>query len=236
MTQLLLLLGVVVLVGLNGFFVAAEFSLVRSRESRLEQMRDEGLRGVDLVLVEVDRIDEYLSACQLGITMASLGIGFLGEPAIASLLEDALGDALPHGVTLAISLGFAYFVTTALHITIGEQVPKIYAITHAEGVARRAARLLEAFRVTFKPLIWALNTVSNGILRAVGVNPKAEFEEVSSSDEETSSNSAFGFTPIVRRIALETVLSAQMSGLKVTRKASSRRAARRATPSAWVIA
>ena len=111
--------------------------------------------------------------------MASLGIGFMGEPAIASLLEAALGDALPHGVTLAISLAIAYFITTALHITIGEQVPKIYAITHAEGVARRAARLLEAFRVTFKPLIWALNTASNAILRVVGVDPKAEFEEVS---------------------------------------------------------
>jgi CBS domain containing-hemolysin-like protein len=115
--------------------------------------------------------------------MASLGIGFMGEPAIASLLEKGLGNALPHGLTLGISLAFAYFVTTALHITIGEQVPKIYAITHAEGVARRAARLLEAFRVTFKPLIWALNTVSNAILRTLGVNPKAEFEEVSSSDD-----------------------------------------------------
>ncbi len=104
--------------------------------------------------------------------MASLGIGFMGEPAIASLLESALGDALPHGVTLGISLGIAYFITTALHITIGEQVPKIYAITHAEGTARRAARLLEAFRVTFKPLIWALNTVSNAILRTIGVEPE----------------------------------------------------------------
>ena len=107
----------------------------------------------------------------------------MGEPAIASLLEGAIGDSLPHGVTLAISLAFAYLITTALHITIGEQVPKIYAITHAEGVARNAARLLEAFRVTFKPLIWALNSVSNTILRLFGVNAEAEFEEVSSSDD-----------------------------------------------------
>lgn len=115
--------------------------------------------------------------------MASLGIGFMGEPAIASLLESVLGDSLPHGVTLGISLAIAYLITTALHITLGEQVPKIYAITHAETTARHAARLLEAFRVTFKPLIWALNTVSNAILRTVGVDPKAEFEEVSSSDD-----------------------------------------------------
>ena len=183
MTELLLLVGVAVLVAANGFFVAAEFALVRARDGKLEELENEGLRGAALAGHQLERIDEYLSACQLGITMASLGIGFMGEPAIASLLESALGDTLPHGLTLAISLAFAYIVTTALHITVGEQVPKIYAITHAEGTARRAAGLLQAFRVTFKPLIWALNTASNGMLRAVGVDPKAEFEEVSSSED-----------------------------------------------------
>ena len=183
MTELLLLVGVAVLVAANGFFVAAEFALVRARDGKLDQMEKEGVRGARLAGLQLESIDEYLSACQLGITMASLGIGFLGEPAIASLLEKAIGDSVPHGVTLAVSLTLAYLITTALHITVGEQVPKIYAITHAEGVARRAARLLEAFRVAFKPLIWALNTASNGILRAIGVNPKAEFEEISSSDD-----------------------------------------------------
>jgi CBS domain containing-hemolysin-like protein len=179
----LLLVGVAVLVAANGFFVAAEFALVRARDGKLQQLEDEGARGAALAGHQLEHIAEYLSACQLGITMASLGIGFMGEPAIASLLERALGDTLPHGVTLAISFAFAYFITTALHITIGEQVPKIYAITHAEGTARHAARLLQAFRVTFKPLIWALNTASNAMLRVVGVDAKAEFEEVSSSDD-----------------------------------------------------
>jgi CBS domain containing-hemolysin-like protein len=182
-TELLLLVGVALLVGANAFFVAAEFALVRARDGKLEELEKDGKRGAMLAGHQLERIDEYLSACQLGITMASLGIGFMGEPAIASLLEGAFGDSLPHGVTLAISLGAAYFITTALHITLGEQVPKIYAITHAEGTARRTARLLEAFRVSFKPLIWALNTASNGVLRALGVNPKAEFEEISSSDD-----------------------------------------------------
>jgi CBS domain containing-hemolysin-like protein len=182
-TELLLLVGVAVLVAANGFFVAAEFALVRARDAKLEELEKDGKRGASLAGHQLERIDEYLSACQLGITMASLGIGFMGEPAIGSLMESALGDSLPHGVTLAISLGVAYFITTALHITLGEQVPKIYAITHAEGTARRAARLLEGFRVAFKPLIWALNSASNGILRALGVNPKAEFEEISSSDD-----------------------------------------------------
>jgi CBS domain containing-hemolysin-like protein len=182
-TEFLLLMGVVVLVAANGFFVASEFALVRSRPGRLEAMRGEGKKGAALALHQIEHIDEYLSACQLGITMASLGIGFMGEPAIASLLEGALGDSVSHEVSLAISLAFAYLVTTAMHITVGEQVPKIYAIVHPESIARHTARLLHLFRVGFRPLIALLNTVSNWMLRLVGVNAKAEFEEISSSDD-----------------------------------------------------
>jgi CBS domain containing-hemolysin-like protein len=183
MIELLLLFGVVALVALNGFFVAAEFGLVRARESRIEQMRDDGLRGAELALRQIDRIDEYLSACQLGITMASLGIGFLGEPAIARLLEDPLGNIAGHAVASAIAFAFAYIVTTSLHITLGEQVPKLYSIVHAEGVVRRAARGLELYRRIFNPFIWMLNSVSNGVLRALGVDPGVEFEEASSSED-----------------------------------------------------
>jgi CBS domain containing-hemolysin-like protein len=182
-TELLFLVGVAVLVAANGFFVAAEFALVRTRESKIEQMEEEGLRGAALAREQVDRIDEYLSACQLGITMASIGIGFLGEPAIASLLEEPLGDVMGHGAAVAISFAIAYLLVTSAHITVGEQVPKIYAITHAEGTARRVARPLRLFRIGFNPLIWALNSASNAMLRAIGVNPKAEFEEISSSDD-----------------------------------------------------
>jgi CBS domain containing-hemolysin-like protein len=183
MTELLLLFGVAVLVAANGFFVAAEFALVRARESHVEQMRDDGKKGAALALMQIDRIDEYLAACQLGITMASLGIGFMGEPAIASLIEAALGDSVPHGVSLAISLTIAYLITTALHITVGEQVPKIFAIVHAEGTVVRVARPLQWFRIALSPLIRLLNAASNGILRLVGVDPKAEFEEVSSAED-----------------------------------------------------
>src|SRR3990170_6509754 len=133
MTEVLRLFGVAVLVALNGLFVAAEFALVRASQGRVEQLRDEGKRGAALVLRQIDRIDEYLSACQLGITMASLGIGFMGEPAIASLLEGPLGGVVSHGVAVAIAISFAYVTTTALHITVGEQVPKIYSIVHPEG-------------------------------------------------------------------------------------------------------
>jgi CBS domain containing-hemolysin-like protein len=182
-SQVLFLLGVLVLVAANGFFVAAEFALVRTREGRVEQMQAENRRGARLLALQLDHIDEYLSACQLGITMASLGIGFLGEPAIAKLLEDLFGDSISHNLSLAISLAFAYLITTALHITIGEQVPKIYAIVHAEGTALRVSRPLHWFRVALSPLIWALNSASNAILRVVGVDPRAEFEEVSSAED-----------------------------------------------------
>ena len=183
MTELLLLLGVAVLVALNGFFVAAEFALVRAREGRLEVMRDEGKNSARLVLVQLDKIDEYLAACQLGITMASLGIGFMGEPAIASLIEDVLGDSVSHGLSLTISIGIALLITTALHITFGEQVPKIFAIVHAEGTALRVARPLHWFRIGFRPFIGLLNSASNAILRVLGVDPRAQLDEVSSSDD-----------------------------------------------------
>ncbi len=183
MTSLLLLLAVLLLVLVNGFFVAAEFALVRSRKSRLESLEKEGAFGAARVRRQIDSIDEYLSACQLGITMASIGIGFLGEGALASQLEPVLGGVLGHGLAGIISVAVAYLFVTGAHITAGEQVPKIYAITHAEGTARRAALLLYWFRIVFKPFIWLLNSVSNAMLRVFGVNASAGLSEVSSSED-----------------------------------------------------
>ncbi len=96
----LLLLAVVVLVLLNGFFVAAEFALVRVRRSRIEEEAAEGVRGAALVLRQLDELSRYLAACQLGITFTSLGIGFLGEPAVASIFENMFGTDVPHWVSL----------------------------------------------------------------------------------------------------------------------------------------
>src|ERR687894_818779 len=145
MITALLLVAVVVLVLLNGFFVAAEFAFVRARRAHLEKEAEEGRRGAALAVEISDDLSRYLSACQLGITFTSLGIGFLGEPAVASLIEGLLGESVPHGVSLAISFALAYLITTSLHITIGEQVPKIFAINRAEGVALRIARPLQLF-------------------------------------------------------------------------------------------
>ena len=184
MSYVLLLTAVFFFVLLNGFFVAAEFALVRSRRTKMEQLAEEGARGAALAVKQIDRIDEYLSACQLGITMASLAIGFLGEPAIADLIREITGEPFPHEVTLAISVGIAYFITTVLHITIGEQVPKIYAIVHAEPIARRTAGGLQLFFVVMRPLIRALNGASNWMLRRLlRTDPRAEFDEAQNAEE-----------------------------------------------------
>jgi CBS domain containing-hemolysin-like protein len=183
MITALLLLAVLVLVFLNGFFVAAEFALVRVRRSRIEDEAEEGRRGAALVVRQLDDLSRYLAACQLGITFTSLGIGFLGEPAVASLIEDVLGESVPHGVSLAISLFLAYLITTSLHITIGEQVPKIYAINKSEGTARRIARPLNIFASVFHPFIVVLNNASNGILRLIGIKSTGEFDEGGSPEE-----------------------------------------------------
>ena len=145
-----LLIGMLVLILVNAFFVAAEFSLVRARRSRLEQVA-EGDARARLALQEISEISEYLSACQLGVTFASIGIGFLGEPAIAELIHPWLGGSLSHGLALAISLTIAYVLTTALHITIGEQVPKLFAISRAEAMARTVARPCTGSQGLFDP-------------------------------------------------------------------------------------
>jgi CBS domain containing-hemolysin-like protein len=178
-----LLASVAVLVVVNGFFVGAEFALVRARRSRVEGLERTGARGAGLALKQIDRIDQYLAACQLGITMASLGIGFLGEPAIADLLEGPLGNVVSHGVAVAISIAIAYLIVTVAHITVGEQVPKIYAITHAEASVRWAAVPLQWFFIASKPLTWILNSVSNAMLRLIGTDSRAEMHEGASEEE-----------------------------------------------------
>jgi|SRR6187549_235056 len=166
----LLLVLLLVLVAVNGFFVAAEFALVRTRRGKIEQLAEEGEAGADAVIEQLDKIDESLSACQIGITMASIGIGFLGEPALAELLEPLFGG-LSHGVAVGLSVAIAFTFVTALHISIGEQVPKMLAIGHAEGTARRVARPLNWFRVLTGPVTFALSAVSNAIVRLFGVDP-----------------------------------------------------------------
>ncbi len=170
----IILTGVLVLV--NAFFVIAEYALVRSRRERLEALAEEGARGATLALTQLDQIGDYIAACQVGITMASIGIGAVGEPAIQHLLEEPLGHVLSHVAAVAISIIVAYLLITVTQSVIGEIVPKLYTIQHAEGLARRVARPLRSFRVLFHPFIIVLNSSSRSILRMLGTDPDAEPE------------------------------------------------------------
>jgi CBS domain containing-hemolysin-like protein len=181
MTAVLLVL-LLLLIAVNGVFVAAEFALVRSRRSRVEQLASEGARGASVVLEELDRIDEYLSACQLGITMASIGIGFLGEPAVAELIEPIFGG-VSHGVAVAISVAIAYTLVTTLHVTVGEQAPKLFAISRPEGSARFLSGPLRWFRRISAPFTVALTWMSNGVARLFGVRP-GELDEQQPTSED----------------------------------------------------
>jgi CBS domain containing-hemolysin-like protein len=189
-----------VLVLLNGFFVAAEFALVRVSRGRIAEAA-EAEAGAAVVLRELDDLSKYLAACQFGITLASLGIGFLGEPAFARLLEPPLGHVVSHGLATVIAITFAYVVSTAAHITIGEQVPKIIAISDAERVARRIARPLWIFTRIFQPGIVVLNRASNGILRMLGVRGDALEEDAATPEE-------------LRRLIGESVAGGQLERLE----------------------
>jgi CBS domain containing-hemolysin-like protein len=182
MTALLLVLTAL-LIALNAFFVMGEYALVRSRRTRLEAMRDEGLRGAELALHEVDEIGDYISTVQVGITMTSIGIGAVGEPVLAEALEPLFGNAIGHGLAVAISVVIAYLIITSAHIVAGEIVPKLYAIDRAEGVARRVSAPLRFFRRLFAPFIFLLSGVSNRILRWIGVDPDRVAEEGSTPEE-----------------------------------------------------
>ncbi len=179
----LLIVGVLVLVLVNGFFVGAEFALVRANRGRLEEQARDGVRGAARAAAQQQDLSQYLSACQFGITLASLGIGFLGEPAIATLFEPLLGGPLSHGASVAISVAIAYILVTSIHVIAGEQVPKIFAIVNAESVARRSARPLGWFELGMRPFINMLNGAANGILRLMRIDPTAELDEGGSPED-----------------------------------------------------
>jgi CBS domain containing-hemolysin-like protein len=171
---LILLTGVLVFV--NAFFVVAEYALVRSRRERLEALAEEGSRGARIALGQLEEMGDYISACQVGITMASIGIGALGEPAIAHLLEGAFGHSTGRDIAVALSVAIAYVLITFVQSTVGEIVPKLYTIQHAEGLARRIAPIMRLFMIGFKPFIVALNKSSEWMLRRLGIDPDAEPE------------------------------------------------------------
>lgn len=183
--NLLLIVLAFLLVLLNGFFVAAEFGLVKLRQTRVRAIaKAYGWRGRLLAKVHID-LDAYLSACQLGITLASLGLGWVGEPAFAELLTPALqtlgmdNDELIHGISFFI----AFFTISYLHIVVGELVPKTLAIRTAEAVGLWTAPGLYAFYWVMYPAIWILNHSSNLVIRLLKLNAIPKHESHYSKEE-----------------------------------------------------
>ncbi|MBC8425550.1 HlyC/CorC family transporter [bacterium] len=159
---------------LNGFFVAAEFSLVKVRAGRIQELADMGKGSAKRVKHILQHLDLYLSACQLGITLASLALGALGEPVVSRLLLAVLGGL---GITVSenstwmpiVSITLAFTTITVLHMTIGEQAPKMMALRRPHRVALGSSALLRAFTLTFRPFIVMINGISNWFLRIAGL-------------------------------------------------------------------
>lgn len=182
---LLNLLLVLFLVLLNGFFVAAEFALVRVRGSRLSELVASGNARAKTAQHVSSRLDAYLSACQLGITLASLGLGWVGEPAIAGLIVAPLMTAMnaPEYLIHPTALGLAFAIITFLHIVLGELAPKSIAIFRSEGTALwLSAPLMWFYKIAY-PLIWVLNGAANALLRWIGIEPANE-HDASHTEEE----------------------------------------------------
>jgi len=178
------LAAALLLVFANGFFVATEFAIVKIRATRLDELARAGERRAETARVVINHLDEYLSATQLGITLASLGLGWLGEPAFAHLVEPlVLALGLPGVSAHAVSIAAAFTIITFLHIVFGELAPKSLAIQRPEGVTMAVAAPMRFFRVLFYPFIWSLNGMAAWALRLFGLQPASE-TELGHSEEE----------------------------------------------------
>ena len=173
------------LIGANAFFVAAEFALVAARAARLEADSDDGDHLSSQALAAVRDLQPRLAGAQLGITMASLGLGYVAEPAVAGLLEDLFGLVLdvPSGVLHTIAIAVALVIVTTAHVIAGEMVPKNIAIAVPEQSARRLTPALQVYMKVFGPVIHSLNAVSNFIVRRFGMQPVDEINPALSVKE-----------------------------------------------------
>jgi CBS domain containing-hemolysin-like protein len=180
--EIFLVLG---LVAANGFFVAAEFALVKVRASQLRPMEKTGGWRVKFALQATERLDAVLSATQLGITLASLGLGWIGEPVIGHRVAPLLqhfGITDPSAIS-SISFAIAFAIITFFHIVLGELAPKSLAIQRPKGVSTNVALPLIIFYRIFFPFIWLLNGTANLVLRCIGLEPTTESEHDFSSEE-----------------------------------------------------
>jgi putative hemolysin len=180
------LLAVVVLVLANAFFVAAEFALVGARRTRLEELERAGDRKARLARRAIQSLDRYLSATQLGITLASLGLGWVGEPALAGLIQngfDWLPTALAKIATHTVAVSIAFVIITVLHIILGELMPKALALLFPETISSWVAAPLMGFAWVMAGPIALLNGTANRALKLCGITPRGEHERLHSPEE-----------------------------------------------------
>ena len=180
----LMVLLALFLVALNGLFVAAEFGLVKIRATQVDRLVQEGRATAGLVKDATRRLDIYLSVCQLGITIASLGLGWIGEPAFAHLLEPLLEPlGVPEESVHVIAFALAFGMITFLHVVFGELAPKSVAIARAEGTSLFVAPFMKFFYYLFLPGIYVFNGTANAVVRLFGVPAASEAEERHSEEE-----------------------------------------------------
>ncbi|MEF3301999.1 hemolysin family protein [Paenibacillus sp. GYB003] len=178
------LLLVALLIALTAFFVATEFAIVKLRASRIDQLVQEGRKNADAVKKVTDNLDGYLSACQLGITITALGLGWLGEPTVEKLLHPVLEPLhLPGEAISFLSFLVAFLLMTYIHVVLGELAPKTVAIHKAERIALITAKPIMFFYKAMYPFIWLLNGSANALVRLFGMKPAKEHEEAASEEE-----------------------------------------------------
>ncbi|PEW72229.1 hypothetical protein CN448_07855 [Bacillus cereus] len=178
------LVMVAILIAFTGFFVAAEFAIVKIRSSRIDQLVAEGKRGALAAKKVTTNLDEYLSACQLGITVTAMGLGWLGEPTIEKLLHPLFEKwNLNPSISSVLTFGLAFMIMTYLHVVVGELAPKTMAIQKAERVTLLLAGPLMMFYKVMYPFIWVLNGSARVITGLFGLKPASE-HEVAHTEEE----------------------------------------------------
>ncbi|WP_316572747.1 hemolysin family protein [Neobacillus sp. YIM B06451] len=178
------LLLVFVLIALTAFFVVTEFAIVKVRSSRIDQLIEENRKGAKAAKHVITHLDEYLSACQLGITITALGLGWLGEPTIMALLKPIFTNLeLSESISKVLSFGIAFSLITFLHVVVGELAPKTFAIQKAEAATLFLAKPIITFYKIMYPFIWALNGSARFLVGLFGLKPASE-SEIAHSEEE----------------------------------------------------
>jgi CBS domain containing-hemolysin-like protein len=167
----------------NGFFVATEFAVARLRPTQVDELERQGKAGASSARHAVDHIDAYLAACQLGITLASIGLGVVGKPVFEELLEPLLGEAASVA-GFGVAAAAAFFIVTLLHVVIGELAPKSLAIARAGPTALKVAPVMRAFYLATKPAVDLFNWMGNLLLKPFGVPPASESGHAPHSEDE----------------------------------------------------